>query len=122
MRTDQNREAALSKLLTKLFDGNGAGLLRWGRLRLGKGIQGELPTGVPLGQLAFDATLAIQRHGRADQAAFDSLRALRPGWTHAFTRCLGCGDASWSLPSSSARLFAPARVREPSSCTVKKSA
>ena len=36
MRTEQNREAALSKLLTELFDGNGAGLLQWVRLHLGK--------------------------------------------------------------------------------------
>lgn len=77
MGTEQNREAALCKLLTEMFDGDGAGLLRWGRLHLGKGIHDELPTGVSLSQLAFDATLAIQRHGLAKQA-FASLLIERP--------------------------------------------
>jgi hypothetical protein len=79
MRTEQNREAALSKLLTELFDGNGAGLLQWVRLHLGKTIHDELPAGFSLSQLAFEATLAIQRHGRVDRALFESLRDLRPG-------------------------------------------
>jgi hypothetical protein len=44
MGTEQNREAALSKLLTELFDGDGAGLLRWVRLHLDKRIHDELAT------------------------------------------------------------------------------
>jgi tetratricopeptide (TPR) repeat protein len=77
METEQNREAALSKLLAELFDGDGAGLLRWVRLHLGKRIHDELPTGTALSQLAFYAMLAIQRHGLARQA-FASLSDERP--------------------------------------------
>jgi WD40 repeat protein len=80
MGTEQNRETALSKLLTELFDGNGAGLLQWVRLHLGKEIHDELPTGVPLGQLAFETTLAIQRHGLAMQT-FAGLSDEWPGQT-----------------------------------------
>jgi WD40 repeat protein len=78
MGTEQNREAALSGLLTEMFDGDGAGLLRWARLHLGKRIHDELSTGASLGQLAFETTLAIQRHGLARQA-FGSLSEERPG-------------------------------------------
>jgi hypothetical protein len=78
MEAEQNREAALSKLLTEMFDGDSAGLLRWVRLHLGKRIHDELSTGVPLSQLAFDTTLAIQRYGLARQA-FASLSEERPG-------------------------------------------
>lgn len=77
--TEHNREAALGKLLTELFDGNGPGLLQWLRLHLGKAIHDELPADSSLSQLTFEATLAIQRHGRADRALFESLRDVRPG-------------------------------------------
>jgi tetratricopeptide (TPR) repeat protein len=78
MEIEQNREAALSKLLTEMFDGDSAGLLRWVRSHLGKRIHDELPTSAPLSQLAFDATLAIQRHGLVRQA-FASMYEERPG-------------------------------------------
>jgi WD40 repeat protein len=78
MGTEHNREAALSKLLTELFDGDGTGLLRWVRLHLGKRIHDELSTGAPLSQLAFDSAIAIMRHGLAKQA-FASLSKERPG-------------------------------------------
>lgn len=48
MGAEQNREAALSRLLSEMFDGDSAGLLRWVRLHLGMRIHDELPTGVPL--------------------------------------------------------------------------
>lgn len=80
MGTEQTNEAALSKLLTELFGGNGAGLLQWVRLHLGKTIHDELPTGISLSQLAFEATLAIQRHGLAKEA-FTSLCDEQPGRT-----------------------------------------
>lgn len=116
MGTEHNREAALSKLLTELFDGDGTGLLRWVRLHLGKGIHDELPTGLSLGQLAFDTTLAIERHGLASQA-FASLCEERPGQTGRIQNVArlwlvtiddGAGDnaaISESMSSARARLW-----------------
>jgi WD40 repeat protein len=78
MGNEQNRGAALSNLFTEMFDGDGAGLLRWVRLHLGKTMHDELPASSPLSQLAFDITLAIERHGRARQA-FARLFEERPG-------------------------------------------
>lgn len=77
----QGGEAALSSFLADIFDGDAAGLRRWVRLSLGKEIHDELPDGsANLSQLVFEATLAIQRHGRADAALFVSLHELRPQW------------------------------------------
>jgi formylglycine-generating enzyme required for sulfatase activity len=79
MSTTENKEAELSALLVDIFDGDAAGLRRWVRLSLGKEIHDELPTDAgSLSRLAFETTLAIQRHGLADPALFESLCALRP--------------------------------------------
>lgn len=77
MRTEQKREAALSKLLSEIFDGNSEGLRQWVRLYLGKEIDDELSPGTPLSQLSFRTTLAIQQHGLASEA-FASLLHVRP--------------------------------------------
>jgi hypothetical protein len=77
MRIEQNREAALGKLLSEMFDGNSEGLRQWVRLHLGKEIDDELPPDTPLSQLSFRTTLAIQQHGLASKA-FASLLYVRP--------------------------------------------
>jgi hypothetical protein len=72
----QNKEHALRELLRDVFDINE--LHQWSRLQLGKDIHDELPHGTSLTQAAFDVTMAIGRHGRADATLFEGLRTLRP--------------------------------------------
>jgi hypothetical protein len=73
-----DRERELMALLLDAFDGDAADLRRWARLDIGVTIHRELPDGVSLAELAFQAMLAIRRHGLASQKLFESLSRKRP--------------------------------------------
>jgi hypothetical protein len=73
-----DRERELMALLLDAFDGDAADLRRWTRLDIGVAIHRELPDGASLAELAFQAMLAIRRHGLASQKLFESLWRKRP--------------------------------------------
>jgi formylglycine-generating enzyme required for sulfatase activity len=115
----RGREAALSSFLADIFDGDAAGLRRWVRLSLGKEIHDELPEGsTNLSQLVFEATLAIQRHGRASTELFISLHELRPQWADRIWGVAQLYGVARQMPESAAPSRDGTAAKVPSTVTL----